>query len=152
MAPAIGTTTAAGQNALLFIPLNLTAPFTIAQFFWMNGTTASAGNTLMGVYNEAGTSVLVNTALTANGATGSLQTVDITDFTLSGPARYWIALGTDSATHQYQRLTCTAPYADYLGVKTMAAGISGGALVTPVTFAVGSTSLWICGLMGGTVI
>lgn len=151
IAPAIATTVATGASLTTLIPLNLPSPYTINQFFWMNGTTTVAGNSLMGVYNEAGT-LLVSTPLTANGLAGTLQTVDITDYILTAPARYWIALGTDSATHQYQRLTLSAPFADYLGIKTMTVGISGGALVSPLVFAVGANTCLLCGLMGGLVI
>lgn len=151
VAPAIANNIAAGANLILLMPLTLSAPYTINQFWWMNGVTTTNGNSLMGIYSEDG-SLLVSTALTANGATGTLQTVDITDVTLSAPARYWIALGTDSATQQYQRFTLTAPYADYLGNKSMAGGISGGALVSTATFANGSSTVWLCGMIGGSVI
>lgn len=140
-----------GANATIHHPLILSSSFVVNQIFWVNGTTV-AGNTDIGIYNEDGSALLVSTGATANSGSGTIQIVNVTDYRLSPNRRLWLTLGTDSATHQYTRITLSAPAADYVGIKTMAAGLSSSALVVPATFAVGSNSgLW-CGITGASVI
>lgn len=143
--------TALGANALIHHPLVLPAPFVVSQFFWNNGGVVN-GNTYMGVYSEDGSVLLVTTGAVLSSGASSLQVADITNFTLPANRRLWLTIGTDSATQQYNRLTLTAPTADYVGIKTMASGISGGAMVTPATFAVGSSTCVRCGMTGASVI
>lgn len=142
--------TTAGANGIILIPMALSAPFVINQFFWVNGSTVN-GNSYIGVYSEAG-SLLVSSGAVVNSGASVRQAVDITDFRLAAPRRYWLALGTDSASHTFTRFTTSAPLSDYLGVKSMAAGISGGALVSTVTFANGSNTTWWCGMTGSATI
>lgn len=142
---------ASGQNALIHHPLVLGAPFVVSQFFWVNGATVN-GNTYMGVYSEDGSALLATTGTILNAGSGALQVADITNVTLPPNRRLWLSIGTDSASQQFGRFTLTAPVADYIGIKTMAAGISGGAMVTPATFAIGGNSCIRCGMTGGPVL
>lgn len=148
--PAVVDVTA-GQNALIHHPLVLAYPCVVSQFFWVNGATVN-GNVYMGIYSEDGAALLATTGPVAGSGASSLQVADITNVTLPPNRRLWLSIGTDSATHQFNRFTLTAPIADYVGIKAMAAGISGGAMVTPATFAVGSSTCIRCGMTGGSVL
>lgn len=141
---------ALGANFIVHHPITLPSPFVINQFWWNNGTTV-AGNTDIGIYSEDGAALLVHTGPIANSGANARQVADISDFTLQGGKRYWLSLGTDSATHQYIRMTLTAPAADYVGIKSMTSGISGSNLVTPATFAVGANTCVVCGMTGASV-
>lgn len=142
---------APGANLVIHHPLVLPSPFVVSQFFWINGGTVN-GNTDIGVYSEAGAALLLSTGATLNSGASALQAVNITDFTLPANQRLWLSIGTDSGTHEYSRFTLTAPVADYTGIKTMAAGLSGSALVVPATFAIGANTCIRCGMTGASVI
>ena len=146
--PTVGNT-APGANLITLFPFVIPSPFSVSQFFWVNGSTVN-GDSYIGVYGESG-SLLVSSGAILNSGASVKQVVDITDYALAPGKRYWLALGTSSASHQYQRLPIAAPLADYIGIKTMASGISGGALVSSVAFAVGGNNCFMCGMTGASV-
>jgi hypothetical protein len=140
---------APGANGVIHLPLILATPFVLSQFFWMNGSVIN-GNSDIGIYSEDGQVLLASTGATLNA--GTMQVVDVADVILPANRRLWLTLGTDSATHQYNRLTLSAPAADYIGIKGNAAGISGSALVVPTSFSAASNSSWRCGITGASVV
>lgn len=128
------TSAAWTANRLLAIPLLLTRPYLVNQFFWYNGATA-AGNTDVGIYNEAGTTKFGSTGSTANSGTSQIQAVDSTDFYLGANQRYWLVMGCDSGTQTFQRMNPGVGLMDYLGVKEQLSGWSSG-LPSSLTLAV----------------
>lgn len=138
--------TAIGANAVIHHPLILPYPFVVSQFFWVNGG-GVAGNTDIGVYTEDGATLLASSGAVLNSGTSTIQLVDITNVTLPANRRLWLSIGATDASQQYTRLSLTAPAADYIGIKSMASGIS-GTLVTPATFAIGSNTCVWCGMTG----
>ena len=142
-APTVSST-ATGANAVIHHPLILPYPFTVNQFFWVNGS-AVAGNTDIGVYTEDGASLLASSGAVLNAGASALQVVDVTNVTLPANRRLWLSLGATDASQQYTRFSLTAPASDYIGIKTMASGIS-GTLVTPATFAIGANTCIWCGM------
>lgn len=148
--PTMNSTTTTADS-VFHHPLLLSSPFTISQFFWVNGTAVN-GTTDIGIYTDDGQRLLVSTGATSNVGTSAIQLVDITDFTLPPNRRLWLTLGTSSATQQYTRMVLTAPAADYAGIKTMASALSGGALPATVTFAVGGNSAIWCGITGSSML
>lgn len=141
---------APGANGVVHHPLVLAYPFTVRQFYWMNGTTV-AGNTDMGVYSEDGSALLASTGTVLNAGSNGLQVVSITPVTLPANRRLWLTIGSDNASHQYQRFTITAA-ADYIGIKGSAAGLSSSLLVVPATFAVGGSTCLRIGMTGSSVL
>ena len=143
--------TAWTADLLVFVPLVLVQSVTITQFFWRNGATVN-GNTDVGVYDETGTVKLASTGATANSGTSVIQTVNITDAQLGANTRYWLALGSDSATQTYLIANPVVSALDYIGVLQQAAGYSAG-LPTSTTFAVPSVAvLPMFGFTGNAVI
>ena len=140
---------AIGANTAIFHPFTTSAPAVISQFFWANGTVVD-GNTDIGIYNEQGTALLVHTGPVLNSGTSQVQVADVADFRLPAARRLWLAIATDSATQQFNRFTLTAPIADFVGVKTMAAAWSSG-LPSSVSFSAGSSTAIRCGFTGSSV-
>ena len=69
-----------GNGNTVYIPLNLPGPFLIRSFFWVNGTTTTSTNITMGIRTVPGsvgstTTLLVQTAATAQGANATTQVV-----------------------------------------------------------------------------
>lgn len=112
-------------NLLVFVPMILSEPLLVAQFFWHNGASV-AGNTDVGIYNEAGTTKLGSSGSTANSGTSVLQAVNVTDFYLPAHKRLWLAIGCDSGTQTFFAANLIVNLADYVGFKQQASGWSSG--------------------------
>lgn len=112
-------------NLVVYIPFILKSPCLVAQFMWLNGGVAN-GNTDVGVYTEDGQTKLGSTGATANAGTDVFQKVNVTDFLLPANQRLWLALGCDSATHEFQRTAVAIAAIDLFGVKQEPSGYSGG--------------------------
>lgn len=140
-------------NLLIFIPLILTRPCLVAQFFWRNGTVVSGTNSMeVGVYNEDGSAKLGTSGLVTPTGTSAIQVVNVTDFYLPANKRLWLALGCDNATQTFWIGNLVAEGLDYLGVKQQASGWSSG-LPASVTFAVPTVAkLPYFGFTGSSVI
>lgn len=88
-------------NSVFYFPLVLASTITVYRFFWCNGTTASTNNIQVGVYTNAGTSVVLGTATTASG-TSQPQFDNVTDFRLS-PGKYYMAIWCNGTTTHLMR-------------------------------------------------
>lgn len=133
-------------NRAVYIPFSLSRPRRVAQIFWVNAATV-AGNTDVGVYDEAGTSKLVSTGSTANSGASAIQIVNVTDYILSPGARYWLAIASDSGTHTYYgevNAVTIARTTDALGCKSQTSAWSSG-LPASATFAAGHEQLPLFG-------
>lgn len=64
--------------------------YLVQKVWWVNGTTATTDSADVGVYNEAGTVLLVSGGSTAIATANVVQEIDCTD-TLLKPGRYWCA-------------------------------------------------------------
>jgi hypothetical protein len=75
--------------------------FLVRKVFWYNGGTATTDSCDVGVYNEAGTVLIVSGGSTAISGANVVQEKDCTD-TLLQPGRYWCAFvqgGTTATTY-----------------------------------------------------
>ncbi len=136
-------------NLATYVPFILARPKLIAQFFWINGGTV-AGNTDVGVYNEALTKVL-STGSTANSGTSTIQAVNVTDTVLQA-GRYWLAIASDSSTQVFSGDSIVARAQDMFGIKQQASGWSSGLLSSPTLSAPAQTLLPLFGFTPGSVI
>ena len=146
------TSTAIGTAKLImYYPFVLYSPFTVAEFVWLNGTTA-AGHIQMGVYNEAFTLLGNNGTTTSQTGTSAAQIVAPTSgFTLPAPARYYLAITSDDATSTFAA-PATAPITGIMGgfgamtETTGSFGLAGTATPAVAT----SEFLFLCGISGST--
>lgn len=90
-------------KVVLYLPFVIDRSYKVLNLGWYNGTTA-AGNSDMGIYNEAGTR-LVATGTIANSGNAAPQFVAVS-YTLGGPGRYYLAFTSDS-TNPYAATTLT---------------------------------------------
>lgn len=108
-------------NLTFYIPFHVLAPFTIVEVAWENGTGASAGNVDLGIYDEAGTR-LCQLGATARGAASTLiTTTTFTDYTLSAPGLYYMAMA-HTATNSILAWTPAPVLCQALGVMEEATG------------------------------
>lgn len=91
--PASSTLFAA--NRAVFVPLSLSASFTVLEMAWLNGATI-AGHVDIGIYDSGGT-LLVSQGSTAQAGSLGMQIADVADTALSA-GDYYLALATDSST------------------------------------------------------
>ena len=82
-------------NLAIYAPFYLIAPFTIQQFFWLNGITIS-GNVDMGVFDHAGRKI-ASTGSTLQAGASAIQSVSITPVTL-GSGLFFLGLAVDNVT------------------------------------------------------
>lgn len=138
-------------NLVMAYPFEIAAPRLVSQMFWCNGVTIG-GNTDVGIYSEDGATVLAHSGATANSGSAAFQLVDITDVLLAGPGRYWLAIGSDSGTHQYYGDAITIRYADTAGVKGQTGAYSSG-LPSSLTLNVAPGGIIpICGFVSAAVL
>jgi hypothetical protein len=147
--PALGTSAWPATRQIYYIPFAISEPFTIVKIFWINGTTSS-GNVDAGVYDFAGTRLL-NTGSTAQGTVSVVQEVDVTDTTLPGPARYYLALTLDNTTGTIQRTTCPAGFMGGIGVLTETTGSFGLPSTATFSRADTDTNVFMVGLSSRTL-
>lgn len=137
-------------NLLSIIPLVVTNPTVVSQFYWINGGTVN-GSTDVGIYTEDGATKLGSTGSTANSGTSQIQVVDITNFNIPANRRLWLVLGSDSGTQTYKAGNTVAGFLSLIGVKQQASGWSSG-LPSSLTFAAPSVAyLPYFGFTGGTI-
>lgn len=92
-APAFGTAAWPLANRAIYMPVALPSHFTLARFFWVNGTSA-AGNVDIGLYDSAGNRLL-STGTTARAGTSTVQYAGVTDQTFPA-GKYYLALVSSS--------------------------------------------------------
>lgn len=148
----LSTSAAVGTAKLIwYYPIVILAPFTVAEFIWLNGATA-AGHIQMGVYNEAFGLLGNNGTTTSQTGTSAAQIVaPSTGFTLPAPGRYYIAITSDDATSTFGGLA-TNPNTGIcggFGIMNETTGAFG--LASTGTPAVATSELvWHCGISGST--
>lgn len=121
-------------NLLEFVPLILSEPLVVSQFFWMNGGTVN-GDTDVGIYSFDGQTKFGSSGPTLNSGTNQIQVVDVTNFQLPANVRLWLAIGSDSGTQTYNRSQLSLSGLTFIGITQQAAGWSSGlpATITPAT-------------------
>lgn len=126
-------------NLCIYLPLILSQPLIVSQFYWYNIATVN-GSTDVGIYTEDGATKLVSTGSTLNSGANSIQVVNVSDVTLPSNCRLWLALGSDSGTHTYWGYTgAIAQNMEFIGIQQQASGFSSG-LPASATFAAPSVA------------
>lgn len=88
------------NNLAIYVPISLSARFTVARFVVANGAN-STGNVDVGLYSAAGTR-LISTGSTARAGTSVLQYIGVTDQSFP-PGHYYLALVASSTTGSYMK-------------------------------------------------
>lgn len=86
-------------NLVMYYPISIDSPIAVAKMGWVNGTTVSATYHIdAGIYSDTpsgpGTK-LASTTSTAQGTASVMQTAAVS-YTLSAPARYYLAMTVDN--------------------------------------------------------
>lgn len=92
-------------NRVLFCPIWLPSPLTIASFWWINGTVVS-GNVDVGIYTASAglpAALLAHTGSTVQAGTSAIQSVNVTQYL--APGEYYLAMQADNVTATYYRGT-----------------------------------------------
>lgn len=99
---ALTTSSAIGTAKLIvYYPIVLTTPMSVALLFWVNGTTV-AGNVQLGVFSDSMALLGNNGTTTAQSGTSAVQSVAPSSaLFLPAPARYYLALTSDDATSTF---------------------------------------------------
>jgi hypothetical protein len=122
-------------SRVLAYQFEIAEPFLIRKVFWYNGGTATTDSADVGVYNEAGTVLIVSAGSTAISGANQIQEKDCTD-TLLQAGRYWCAY--------VQGGTTATPYSTTMGVLDLrcsgcaqmaGSGSTLGATFTPAAIA-----------------
>ncbi len=150
LATGFSTTSNWTANLAVYIPLILTDPFIVSQFFWFNGN-ATNGNIDVGVYNADGTTLLTHATSTAATGTSVIQIVNVTDFTLPANTRLWLAIAGDGTNRVITNTSTPAENENYLGIKQQTSAWSTG-LPSSATFGVpGVASIPLFGMTAGVI-
>lgn len=119
------------SQSVFYYPFTLMSTITVYRFFWCNGTTASTNNFQVGVYNNAGTSIVLGTSTLATGASQP-QFDNVADFRLS-PGKYYMAIWCSGTTaHLIRNNPATATRFKSLGVFQQTS--QAGGLPASITF------------------
>lgn len=116
-------------NRGLYLPIFLPAPFLVASFFCLNGTTAT-GNIDMGLYTYDG-ALIVSKGSTAQSGTSAVQILSVTA-TLVAPGRYYMAISASSSSATFIARTPVVTLQQRLGILEAATQLP---LATAPTFA-----------------
>lgn len=140
--------TASGYPAasrVIAYPFVIGEAYLVRKVFWLNGGTATTDSADVGVYDEAGTTLIVSAGSTAIAGANVVQEKDVTD-TLIYPGRYWCAYvqGGTTATP-----TAMGGVSRATGVAQMAgSGSTLGATFTPAAMA--ANFIPFCGIAART--
>lgn len=93
----IASRTYPASNRALGFQFCLADPFTVMKVWWLNGATATTDNADVGVYTEAGTTLLVSGGSTLIATASIVQEKDCTD-TMLAPGRYWCVYNQNGVT------------------------------------------------------
>lgn len=132
--PLVASNTYPASNRVLAYPFELADYFLVQKVWWGNGTTATTNNADVGVYTEAGTTLLVSGGSTLIATANVVQEVDVTD-TLLAPGRYWCAYAQNGTTATPMGFAITSAVARAQGWAQMAGAVPLGATFTPAALA-----------------
>jgi hypothetical protein len=138
-------------NLAYITPFQIGAPMVVSGFAWVNGATA-AGQSDMAIYDFAGTTKLATAGATSNSGTSTIQHVNITDVTLPGMSRYWLAYASNDGTHTVQIANPSAILQGYLGLYQQSSAWSSGLLSTITPAAPTVAQIPLVGFLSGAVI
>lgn len=124
----------AAADTVFYVPFDLTESFVVVEVGWYNSSVVANGNAQVGAYNEAGTQ-LVECAATTTAGTNALQTINVTDTTLPGPGRFYMAFRASSTTDRFFRLAPAAGLLEAAGVMQEASQTDLPATMTGVAMA-----------------
>ena len=108
--------------------------FNVMKVWWVNGTTATTDNADVGVYTEAGTTLLVSGGSTAIATANVVQEKDCTD-TLLPPGRYWCVFNQSGTTATTMASAVSIGNLRMMGAAQFAGAIPLGGTFTPAACA-----------------
>lgn len=130
MGVTMASSTYPAANRALGFPFEIVDNFVVVKVFWMNGTTATTDNADVGVYDEAGTTLLVSGGSTAIATANVVQEKDCTD-TLLTPGRYWCVYNQNGVTATPMMFPATAANIRAMGCAQFAGAVALGSTFTP---------------------
>jgi hypothetical protein len=129
VALAISGTYPAANRALGYM-FTLCDYYLVRKVWWVNGTTATTDSADVGVYNEAGTTLLVSGGSTAIATANVVQEKDVTD-TLLAPGRYWCVYNQNGVTATPYSWSISANQQRAWGCAQFAGAVPLGSTFTP---------------------
>jgi len=125
---------------IIYVPIFIDQTVTITQIGWVNGGITN-GNVDAGVYEDASGvpgAEIASTGSTAQSGATAIQTVNVTDFVLPGPATYWLAITFSGTGWAYRMAPALYVASALMGAmeETVAGDFGLPATATPVTLAV----------------
>jgi hypothetical protein len=120
----------------VYLPILVQSTCVARRLWWANGATVSASyNIDCGIYRDAGHkpgTLLVSAGSTAQGTASTVQFADVTD-TLLAPGRYWLGMGSSSASATFFRTVMVGSTAIDAAVRLQeASAVPLPATATPV--------------------
>lgn len=143
----VASTAYPASNRAHGFPFEIADYFLVQKVWWLNGTTATTDNADVGVYTEAGTTLLVSGGSTLIATANVVQEKDCTD-TLLAPGRYWCVYNQSGTTATPLCWVPTALPLRACGCAQFAGAVPLGASFTPAVIA--STLVPVFGIAGRT--
>lgn len=135
-------------NLAFFYPVRIGYPYTISQFFWVNGTTVGTNSIDIGIYDSQG-NLIVHTGNTLTAGTSATQGVSVTATTLE-PGLYYLAMSENGTTDTQFRDIGAVSWNNALGLYQMA---SANPLPTTAVFAaVTNSQILLCGMSSSSIL
>lgn len=142
------STTYPAASRVIAYPFEIADYFLVRKVWWVNGTTATTDSADVGVYDEAGTTLIVSAGSTAIATANVVQEKDCTD-TLLAPGRYWLAYVQGGTTATPMASPTAVALLRAMGCAQMAgSGSTLGSTFTPA--AIASAVLPLFGIAGRT--
>ncbi len=133
---ALASSTYPATNRALGFMFCLADYFLVQKVWWLNGTTATTDNADVGVYTEAGTTLLVSGGSTAIATANVVQEINVTD-TLLAPGRYWCVYNQNGVTATPWCSAHAVQLARCMGHAQFAGAVPLGSTFTPAALASG---------------
>lgn len=128
-------------NYAIHIPFILETAVTCNQMVWWNGGSVG-GNTDIGIYDYAGTTLYVKSGPTANSGTNVTQTANVTDTAIPAGVKLWMSLACDSGSQWYFGPSATARVLEHYGVMQKSSGYPLGSSITLASPAINELPLF----------
>lgn len=136
-------------NRVYGFMFGLADSFLVQKVWWNNGTTATTNQADVGVYDEAGTTLLVSAGSQNIATANVVQEFDVTDTLLKGGQRYWCCYAQNGTTATPICMgASTVGALRAVGVAQFAGAVPLGATFTPA--AVANLNFPMFGIAGRT--
>ncbi len=130
----IASQTYPGTNRAIGYMFCIADHFLVQKVWWVNGTTATTDAADVGVYNEAGTVLIVSGGSTNIATANVVQEKDCTD-TLLQPGRYWCVYNQNGVTATPMCAPIAVVNSRPMGFAQFAGAVPLGASFTPAAIA-----------------